>query len=164
MLSSYAAPGHSTATVGDAMAVPGAASTISGNEPVTDQGTATAGDAIAVPGAASTSGYAREANGFGEAGAFSAPPGALGRGAPEFAEFEDIYAQARPGRPPGFAPARAGAPPPLTGFLHVRPDLCLPDKVACGADGHSTCRSAALAADMGSPFDLSTVGLLLHSC
>lgn len=77
---------------------------------------------MAVPGAASTSGYAREANGFG-AGALSAPPGALGRGAPDFAEFEDIYAQAQPGRPPGFAPVRPGAPPPLAGFLHVRPEL-----------------------------------------
>ena len=79
---------------------------------------------MAVPGAASTSGYAREANGFG-AGAFPAPPGAQ-----EFAEFEDIYAQARPGRPPGFAPARAGAAPPLTGFLHVRPELRFPE-VSC---------------------------------
>lgn len=76
-----------------------------------------AGEAMAVPGAASSTGYAREANGFGAHG-FAMPQSALGPPPRELAELEDIYARAAPGRPPGFAPGRHG--PPLMPFLHVR--------------------------------------------
>jgi hypothetical protein len=75
-----------------------------------------------VPGAAPSGGAQRGANGFSAARSW-APPGAPGRPGAELAAFEDIYAQARPGRPPGWAPERGGGPSPLAPFLHVRPTL-----------------------------------------
>ncbi len=83
-----------------------------------------------MPGAAPGSGAQRGANGFPAARSW-APPGAPGRAGAELAAFEDIYAQARPGRPPGWAPERAGGPSPLAPFLHVRPLLAQCRRAHC---------------------------------
>ncbi|KAK9837124.1 hypothetical protein WJX81_004650 [Elliptochloris bilobata] len=135
-------------------------------------------DAMAVPGAASSSGYTREANGFGAQHGFAGPPSVLGHVPPEFAEFEDIYAQARFGRPPGFAPGRGGPPPPLTGFLHAflesakartafqplpMPAVQLSPAEQCRVRDRSTIMARQLFAERGDEFADAQVGQLLLS-